>query len=78
MALTKSQVREHLIKAGIKNLNEFGYPNVTEQNMLTDFVYAKMFQSMLKENLGQSNMIVDMAIEELLKEIETTHKDNRL
>jgi hypothetical protein len=62
-------IREHLIAAGVKNLKEFGYPDVNAENLLTDIVYSGFFASMLRDNLGQG---VDEQINALLAEI----KDN--
>jgi len=62
-------IREHLIAAGVKNLKEFGYPDVNAENLLTDVVYSGFFASMLRDNLGQG---VDEQINALLAEI----KDN--
>jgi len=45
-------LREQLIKAGVKNLQEFGYPYCNEANILTDMIFKKFFLSMLKENKG--------------------------
>lgn len=43
-----------LINAGIRNLKEFGYPDVNKDNILTDYVYSQFFLSMLKETLENS------------------------
>lgn len=64
--MTNQQIKELLIKAGIKNLNEFGYPNVNSQNILSDIIYGGMFISMLNDNKGQSTKQVDDVIDELL------------
>jgi len=61
-------IREKLIKAGVKNLTEFGYEYVTEENILTDEVYQMFFANMLKENKGHSDSI-DAEIDNLLSEI---------
>lgn len=45
-------VRDKLIEAAIRNMREFGYPNVTPENIITDIVYSAFFDSMLKDNLG--------------------------
>lgn len=59
------KIKQHLIKAGVKNLKEFGYPYVNEENILTDEVYYAFFKEMLEENKGHSEQ-VDKAIDELL------------
>lgn len=64
----KNLIREGLIKAGVKNLKEFGYPGANENNILTDMVYKVFFSKMLEENLGKM-LSADKDIKELLKEI---------
>ena len=64
--MTKFQKRHVLIQSGIRNLKEFGYPDVTAENILTDRIYKKFFASMLEDNLGKG---YDDAIKELTKEI---------
>jgi len=66
--MTTEEIKAKLIAAGIKNMNEFGYPNVDKHNILTDEVYSKFFLSMLKDNLGKAKS-VDIAINELIKGI---------
>ena len=48
--MVNQEIREHLLKAGVKNLIEFGYPHVTTETILTDIVYKEFFKSMLNEN----------------------------
>ena len=67
--MNNEQVKNHLVKAGIKNLKEFGYPDVTVSNIMTDEIYAGFFKSMLNDNKGKSTKQVDNVIEELLEEI---------
>lgn len=59
-------IRRKLIEAGVKNLKEFGYPNVDTKNILTDYIYRKFFESMLEDNKGQG---VDAEIDALLVEV---------
>ena len=63
--MTTEQIKEKLVIAGIKNLKEFGYPDVTKETILTDEIYKEFFKSMLKENKGNGSQI-DKAIDELL------------
>jgi hypothetical protein len=60
--------RKQLIEAGIRNLKEFGYPAVTEANIVTDAIYSTFFERMLKDNKGHS-IGADQAIDGLLEEI---------
>lgn len=55
-----------LIKAGVKNMREFGYAHCDESNILTDEVYSMFFENMLNENKGNG---VDAEISELLFQI---------
>lgn len=69
-AMTDTEVRDHLIRAGVKNLREFGYPSVDATNILTDKVYRAFFVPMLRENVGQRGE-VDRVIHQLISEIES-------
>lgn len=73
--MTKQQIKNKLIQAGIKNLKEFGYPYVNNKNILSDLVYASFFKSMLEENKGQSISLVDECIDELIDVINQLSKD---
>jgi hypothetical protein len=66
--MTNEQIREHLLKAGVKNLKEFGYPEVTIETILTDEVYKEFFKSMLEDNKGNGKQ-VDEVIDQLLSEV---------
>lgn len=61
-------MREKLIANGVKNLKEFGYPEVNETNILTDVIYSAFFKNMLQDNFGHSSEI-DKVINELLTEL---------
>ena len=60
-------IKAKLKQAGVKNLKEFGYPEVTTSNITTDMIYKAFFLSMLKDNLGKG---FDKEINELIKECE--------
>lgn len=64
-------LRQGLLLAGVKNLQEFGYLAVDEKNILTDMIYSKFFVRLLEgtiEECGQNPQITSAA-EALLKEI---------
>ncbi len=61
-----STVRDMLIKRGVINLREFGYPDCDAKNILTDMIYKKFFESMLNDNLGQG---YDKQINALMAEL---------
>ncbi len=66
--MTNEQIREHLLKAGVKNLKEFGYPEITTETILTDEVYKDFFKSMLEDNKGNGKQL-DEVIDQLLLEV---------
>lgn len=61
--MKKEKIKEHLIKAGVKNLKEFGYLDVDTNNILTDEIYKEFFKSMLDDNLGHQKMFDDVILE---------------
>jgi len=69
-----TEIKQKLIKAGVKNLHEFGYEYCTESNILTDDVYSQFFLAMLEENLGNG---VDAEINSLIGEINQTTKETK-
>ncbi len=64
----RTAIQESLIHAGVKNLRSFGYPSCNRQNIMTDMVFGRFFEDMLKENLGHSKAH-DEAINGLLAEL---------
>lgn len=66
-----SEIRKKLIQAGIRNLKEYGYPDVDDENIITDMIYSAFFSSMLSDNLGAAGTHVDTEIKVLLHEIAT-------
>lgn len=64
----KDNIRKKLLSAGVANLKEFGYRNVSSENILTDKIYKEFFKSMLEQSKGMSND-ADQSIDDLLKEI---------
>ena len=63
-------IRDKLIAAGVKNLREFGYPSCDEKNILTDMIFSRFFETMLKDTKGQAGRDVDKVIDGLLLEID--------
>jgi len=61
--MTQEKIKEHLIKAGVNNLKEFGYPDANAENILTDEIYKEFFKSMLHDNLGQKRIFDDVILE---------------
>lgn len=63
---TNQVIVKKLIKAGVKNLHEFGYVYCNEDNILTDEVYIVLFKTMLEDNKGLG---VDLEIETILNSL---------
>lgn len=59
-------IRDKLLAAGVRNLKEFGYPEVTKDNILTDHIYSAFFKSMLEDNMGKG---MDEHVGALLAEV---------
>ena len=68
MSHTITFIKSKLIAAGVKNLREFGYPDCTKDNILTDAIYSELFKCMLIENKG-NGADIDTAIDELLTQL---------
>lgn len=64
--MTDKEIKSYLLKKGVENLKEFGYPYANEENILTDIVYSQFFRSMLRDSKGESTIQVDRIIDELL------------
>ncbi len=69
-ALLHGAMRRNLIRCGVKNLKQFGYPSVSESNILTDRIYSAFFKSMLQNDCNKVKGY-EKIIEGLLKEIES-------
>ena len=68
--MTPEQARETIIRQGVKNLREFGYPSVDEKNILTDMIYSKIFKDMLEENKGKTtNQTIIKILDGIIAEI---------
>lgn len=63
MPSIKPQVRDHLISEGVRNLREFGYPNCTNDNILTDMIYSRFFDRMLEEHPGHVETVKELRAE---------------
>lgn len=61
--------REQLIKNGVRNLKEFGYPDCNEENILKHSILKTFFIGMLEDNKG-INKESDKVIDDLLKELQ--------
>lgn len=74
--MTDEQLKQKLIEAGIKNLKEFGYPGVNEENILTDYVYSAFFKPMLEEDSNRVTKQLRQVCDELLTVIAKSNKEN--
>ena len=49
-----SRIDQSLIAAGVRNLKEYGYPGINEDNIMTDRIYASFFASMLDDTISKT------------------------
>lgn len=61
-----------LIKKGVEALKDYGYPEVSEDNIISDEIYSSFFKEMLRGSIGQSRDI-DNAIIGICLIINETH-----
>lgn len=71
-AFTPNGNQVALIRAGVANLKEFGYPAVTKDNILTDLIFRAFFRSMLEDNKGKGH---DKHIQPLIDYIDSQKED---
>lgn len=72
--MTDKQIGEMLLKAGVRTLKEFGYPDVTTENIVTDPIYKAFFIPMLedsKNNNVQMNRVIDAILKTLENDANT-------
>ena len=63
-------IREKIIAAGVRSLQQFGYPDCNNENIMTDKVFKAFFESQLQELIsGRSSRIIKEASKELLAEL---------
>lgn len=72
MSIDLGPHRERMIKNGVANLKQFGYPDVTPENIISEKLFAKFFMSMLDDNEGRAPHL-DEVIDGLKKEIVEAH-----
>lgn len=52
-----TELENKIVAQCVKNLREFGYPQVTTENIFIDEVYSMFLISMLSDNEGRSTAI---------------------
>lgn len=65
---TQKLIKIGIIETAVKNLKNFGYPNVNSTNIFTDEIYKSFFLKMLENNIG-IHKPSDSIINELILEI---------
>jgi hypothetical protein len=72
-------MRAALISAGVRHLKEFGYPNCTATNIVTDRVYCLFFRRMLEGTRDdpEATQPIKAAAKELLREMDNVPKPKR-
>lgn len=71
--MERTKIRTLLLKSGASHLNSYGYSDCTTENILTDTVFSKLFKTLLRDNIGDSEEY-DEVIDELIKEINSNKK----
>ena len=66
-----SDNRHRIMLKGAAGLREFGYPNCTHENILTDQIYRAFFLETLKDASGHSD------IDALIEEIKAINEDEQ-
>lgn len=61
-------IKSKILKAGVKSLQEFGYPSVDEKNIFTDMIYKEFFRRWL-EDAKEERKDLAKEIDQLLSEI---------
>ena len=68
-----SATKARLITAGVMRLREFGYPQVSRENIMTDAVYSQFFKTMLEGTIRDAtkhgNKTAVSACRELIDQI---------
>ena len=67
-------IQQSIIAAGVKNLREYGYPDVTTENIFSDPIYSRFFASMLQDNIGRG---FDIQVRSLLSQVEAAQEDDQ-
>lgn len=67
--MANETIRDKLIKAGVRNLKQFGYPTVNAENILTDDVYKAFFRRMLENDAEMHDGATLKAIRKLVAEL---------
>lgn len=71
--MVNAVIKDAIVRNGVKNLKEYGYPDVTVKNIMSDQIYSQFFKSMLNDNLGKgSDEEINALLEELARLPQTT------
>lgn len=70
------EIKSLLVESGVKSLSEYGYPNVSKENILTDYVFAAFFKSMLRDNLGKMYPEAQQSAHGLIDQLEQVKFDD--
>lgn len=67
----EDRIRGKLIRAGLHHIHDFGYPEATEETIISDIVYGKFFLHMLLGTMeeGKNNPMVIRVCESIISEI---------
>jgi len=73
----KEKIKTAILKSGVKNMIEFGYPDVNTESILTDPVYWAFFKEMLEELVeGHAETSAAIVAQEILTQKANEHNRN--
>jgi hypothetical protein len=71
--LTEDQLRARMILRGVEATKEFGFPLCDAENILTDYIYGRIFETQLKDVVGDPELkkhpTIQKVAEDLIAEI---------
>ena len=71
----KTYTREDFVRAGVINLQQFGYVNANKTNILTDNVYSSFFCGMLRDSVNRFDPKAAEVCDALLAEIAANQRE---
>jgi hypothetical protein len=52
----EEELRNRMIQSGVKAVRDFGYPECTAENILTDYLYAQCFKVQLQDVMQEPSL----------------------
>jgi hypothetical protein len=74
-------VRRRILRTSVRDLKEFGWPEVNDKNIITDEVYSKAFksnlQTVLDDPMLKRNEIIVRVVKQLMVEIDKANQPDK-